>query len=90
MHKSKKEARRCTELHVLLRGGLISELEAHPQPRFDLVVNEVPICAYIADFRYRDSDGDVVVEDTKGWKTAEYKLKNRLMLACHGIDVKET
>lgn len=89
MHHSAKEARRCTELHVLQRGGLISDLEAHPQPRFDLAVNGVEICRYMADFAYTQ-EGERVVEDVKGHKTREYELKCRLMLACHGIEVKET
>jgi hypothetical protein len=91
MHHSRKETKRCNELHALLRGGLIRDLEAHPQPAFDLKVNEVKICRYISDFRYVDvATGETVVEDCKGFRTREYELKRRLMLAIHGIDVRET
>lgn len=48
---------------------------------------------YVADFVYRDADGQLVVEDTKGCKKgAAYDLfviKRKLMLFVHGIKVKE-
>jgi hypothetical protein len=91
MHHSKKESKRCTELHVMQAGGLIRDLEAHPQPRYDLEVNGVDVLRYIADFRYVDVDtGETVVEDVKGFKTEIYQIKKRLLLACHGIEVRET
>ena len=47
-------------------------------------------CAYYADFTYFDNrTGETVVEDTKGFKTPEYKLKRKLMLYVHGIRIKE-
>lgn len=46
-------------------------------------------CAYIADFVYTEK-GNVVVEDVKGFKTADYKIKRKLMLAVHGIRIKES
>ena len=52
LHHSRKEATRCNELHVLQAGGIVSELEAHPQPHFDLAVNGVEVCRYFADFSY--------------------------------------
>jgi len=90
MHQSTAEARRCNELHLMQQGGLIQELEAHPQPRFDLEVNGVKVCKYLADFQYVDAEtGQTIVEDVKGWRTEVYKLKRKLMLACHGIEVEE-
>lgn len=48
-------------------------------------------CRYRADFVYTDlSTGEIVVEDTKGVLTPEYKIKRKLMLYIHGIRVKET
>lgn len=89
-HQSQLESRRCTELHLMQKGGLIRDLEAHPQPRFRLDVNGVHVCSYIADFRWTECDsGEVVVADAKGFKTREYELKKRLMLACHGIEICE-
>lgn len=46
--------------------------------------------AYIADFVYFDNRSkEMVVEDTKGFKTPEYKLKRKMMLYFHGIQIKE-
>lgn len=45
--------------------------------------------SYIADFVYRDKDGNVVVEDAKGMRTKEYIIKRKLMLYKNGIRIKE-
>lgn len=46
---------------------------------------------YVADFVYYDNDARaLVVEDCKGFRTAEYKLKKALMLDRYGIRIKET
>lgn len=44
---------------------------------------------YIADFVYKDKDGNVVVEDAKGVRTKEYILKKKMMRALLGIEIKE-
>ena len=45
---------------------------------------------YIADFVYIDLyTGEKVVEDTKGMRTPEYRIKRKLMLYVHGIRVRE-
>lgn len=44
---------------------------------------------YIADFVYKDKDGNIVVEDAKGMKTKEYILKKKMMRAFLGIEIKE-
>lgn len=46
-------------------------------------------CVYVADFVYQQ-DGETVVEDVKGRRTKEYKIKKKLMLYQHGIQIKET
>ena len=47
-------------------------------------------CAYIADFVYWDlKNAKQVVEDAKGVRTPEYKIKRKLMLYIHGIRVVE-
>lgn len=43
---------------------------------------------YIADFTY-SQDGKQVVEDAKGFRTKDYKLKKKLMLYLHGIEIRE-
>lgn len=44
---------------------------------------------YIADFVYKDKEGNTVVEDTKGMKTKEYVLKRKMMLNLYGIRIQE-
>ena len=48
---------------------------------------EKAVC-YIADFVYREGDR-MVVEDAKGVRTPEYILKRKLMLARHGVKIRE-
>ena len=45
--------------------------------------------SYVADFVYRDKAGNTIVEDVKGVRTAEYKIKRKLMFWIKGIRVKE-
>ena len=90
LHHSKLEARRCDELGLLERAGEISGLIAHPQPGYDFTVNGKDICRYVADFEYVDRDGNVVTEDTKGFRTEVYKLKAKLFEALYGRPILET
>jgi len=84
---SKAEARRYTDLLLMERGGAIRDLEL--QPRYPLVVNGVKVGTYVADFRYVDEAGRVVVEDVKGVRTAVYRIKRLLMRALYGIEIEE-
>ena len=92
---SKKEAARYAELRLLLRAGVISDLRR--QVRFELIPKQTDengktiesSAAYIADFVYKDKDGNNVVEDTKGFRTDTYVLKRKLMLFLKGIRIKE-
>ncbi|MBQ5655955.1 MAG: DUF1064 domain-containing protein [Bacteroidaceae bacterium] len=90
---SRKEANRYRELKLLERAGKITELKRQikyiliPSQRIDGKVVERP-CAYVADFVYK-KDGEVIVEDTKGFKTKEYVIKRKLMLHVYGIRIKE-
>ncbi|WP_373325659.1 DUF1064 domain-containing protein [Sporomusa paucivorans] len=82
---SKKEAVKYQELKLLKMAGEIVELEL--QPEFVLqeayIRHGKPIKAivYRADFRAKYKDGRVVVMDTKGFRTKEYLLKKKLLLA---------
>lgn len=86
---SKWEAERYLYIKSLELAGRVKDLEL--QVRFNLIVNDQKICAYIADFRYKreDKDGEwhEIVEDAKGVETPEFKLKKKLMKACLGIDI---
>ncbi len=46
-------------------------------------------CNYYADFTYKDENGKLVVEDTKGDKTDKYIIKRKLMLYIHKIKIRE-
>lgn len=93
-YDSKKERDRATQLKFMKLAGEISDLreqvkyELIPSQKIDGKVVEKP-CAYIADFVYKDKDGNEVVEDTKGFRTSEYIIKRKLMLHVHGIKIKE-
>lgn len=94
VYDSKKEHKRAQELYLLERAGEISELRG--QVRFDLLPSQridgkvvERACSYIADFVYKDKEGRLVVEDTKGVKTKDYIIKRKLMLYVHGIRVRE-
>lgn len=84
---SKKEKARWMDLRLEERAGAIKDLKR--QVVYPLEVNGMLICDYIADMVY-ERNGLVVCEDAKGFKTPEYKLKAKLMLACHGVEILET
>lgn len=84
---SKAEAARYSQLKLLERAGTISDLKVHTRWRID--VNGRHVTTYIDDFSYRDSGGELVVEDVKGHKTGVYKLKRALMSAVHGVEIRE-
>lgn len=51
-------------------------------------------CAYYADFVYTDTQtGEQIVEDVKGYRDGQayalFKIKRKLMLYVHGIQIKE-
>lgn len=94
-YDSKKEYYRAQQLKILLKAGVISDLRE--QVAFILIpsqtnsegITERPV-KYIADFVYIDNaTGQMVVEDTKGFRTPEYIIKRKLMLLMHGITIKE-
>ena len=94
---SKHEAQRWAELKLLERAGEICELERQvsfcliPTQRDEITGKVIEREAkYIADFVYRDRKTyKLIVEDAKGMKTEVYKLKKKLMLYRHGIQIRE-
>lgn len=84
---SKKEANRYLELRSLLEQGEIKNLRR--QVKYPFVLNSVTVATYIADYVYEDRYGNEIVEDVKGFRTREYKIKRKLMLALYNIEVKE-
>ena len=88
--RSKREAVRYTELKLLQQAGQIVSL--YLQPSFDLHAPETvrPIGRYVADFSYTDArNGEVIVEDVKGFKTPLYQWKKKHAEAEHGIQIRE-
>lgn len=93
-YASTKEHKRANELKLMQRAGLITNLRE--QVKYVLIPTQRDAagnllekeCSYYADFVY-DKNGVTVVEDTKGFRTTEYKLKRKLMLYVHGISIKE-
>lgn len=97
---SKAEARRYCQLKDMETRGEIYSLGL--QKRFPLWAWDttqrtpagIKVCDYVADFvYYRKVDGEptYVVEDAKGSAktiTPLFRLKKKMMLACHGIEVK--
>ena len=102
---SRKEYHRWCELCQLERVGKITELQRQVKYVLIPTQYEPPTatkngklkrgkmlereCSYYADFVYTEK-GKTVVEDVKGFRTADYKIKRKLMLHVHGIRIKET
>lgn len=91
---SKREANRWAELRLLERAGKIEKLKR--QVKYLLIPSQYRDgkciereASYIADFVYY-KDGHLVVEDCKGFRTPEYKLKRKLMLERYDIRLVET
>lgn len=85
-HASGREARRCDELHLLERAGEITHLEIEPQ--FWFVIDGIQVkhtngrrVGYKPDFTYRERDGSVVAEDSKGVRTEAYVLRAAMFRA---------
>lgn len=91
---SKAEHKRWQYLAMLEKAGEIRDLKL--QVPFLLIPSQVRPSGgieratnYIADFSYTTVDGVYVVEDVKGAVTPEFRLKRKLMLFVHGVEVKE-
>ena len=94
---SQKEARRYTELKLLVRVGEISELELQKSfvlaesVKFNNEPRAKPAIRYVADFAYMEN-GVMIVEDVKSKATKSlpvYRMKKHLMKSVHGIEIQE-
>ena len=82
---SNAEAKRYVDLKKLERGRAIKNLSL--QPRFLLQEGFINIhtgkkekaIEYVADFQYTENN-ETIIEDVKGFKTADYKIKRKLFL----------
>lgn len=82
VYDSKKEAKRAAVLQQWEKFGVITGLRR--QVAFELQPGytnnqgkKIRPITYVADFVYQ-REGKLIVEDTKGFKTPEYKLKKKL------------
>ena len=94
---SQKEARRYTELKLLVRVGEISELELQKSfvlaesVKFNNEPRAKPAIRYVADFTYIEN-GVMIVEDVKSKATKSlpvYRMKKHLMKSVHDIEIQE-
>lgn len=93
-YDSRKEHKRAAQLKLMQRAGIISNLRE--QVKYVLIPTQRDYagnllereCSYYADFVY-DRSGKTIVEDTKGVRTPEYRIKRKLMLLVYGISIKE-
>ena len=93
-HPSKKEARRCGELHLMQRGGAIRDLRT--QAAFPLFgMGGLPLMSQgraggshkrqlrmTWDFAYTDERG-AVVEDSKGMALTDFQLRLSVFQSCY-------
>lgn len=90
---SAKEAKRFVKLREMQEAGRIQGLRLQVPfellPSFECEGVKYRGMKYIADFVYY-RDGKQVVEDVKGVKTAEYKLKKKLMAFINHINIEES
>ena len=90
---SKKEANYYIYLKMLEDAGKIVDLELQRkfvlQPTFKLNEKTYRAITYIADFVYKDQEGQTHVVDTKGYRTQVYKIKKKLFMKKYGIEIEE-
>lgn len=90
---STKEAKRYAKLRDMEEAGKIQHLRL--QVPFELVPSfecdgvKYREMKYVADFVYV-REGKVVVEDCKGFKTPEYKMKKKLMAYINHVNIEES
>ncbi|MDR3124477.1 MAG: DUF1064 domain-containing protein [Endomicrobium sp.] len=90
---SKKEADRYQVLVMLEKGGKISDLKIQPkfvlQDAFYVGSKKYLPITYTADFTYYDSDSKKeIVEEVKGFKTDDYRIRKKMFLKRYGGSVK--
>ena len=95
---SKKEAERYKVLKKMQADGLIHDLERQPKfmlipsQRFETTGRRERGVDYVADFRYKDKLGQIIVEDVKSAITAKdkvYRIKRKLVKYFHDVEIIE-
>jgi hypothetical protein len=86
---SEKERRVWQDLELRAKAGEITHLRR--QVAYPLIVNGQLVASYVADYVWVEG-AMTVVADAKSEYTRKlpvYRLKRKLMQACHGIDIQE-
>lgn len=95
---SKKEAERYKVLKSMQADGLINDLECQPKfmlipsQYFDTTGRRERGVDYVADFRYKDNLGQIIVEDVKSAITAKdkvYRIKRKMVKYFHDVEIIE-
>lgn len=95
---SKKEAERYKVLKSMQADGLINDLEIQPKfmlipsQHFETTSRRERGVDYVADFRYKDNLGQIIVEDVKSAITAKdkvYRIKRKMVKYFHDVEIIE-
>jgi hypothetical protein len=86
-HASGREAKRCGELHLLLRAGVLTALVV--EPTFELHLGGEAIimgnghkAKYRPDFTYQEN-GQTIAEDVKGFIVRDFPLRAAIFRHCY-------
>jgi hypothetical protein len=92
-YDSMREYKRWSALCGYEQAGLITNLERQvtyvlaPSVKLAGEKRAKPALRYVADFKYLDENGQIVVEDAKGHETDVSRIKRHLMQSVQGISV---
>ena len=86
-HPSKREAKRCDELHLLQACGQIANLQVEPQFWFEIAGKPLKLrngrrAGYKPDWSYTEK-GQSVAEDVKGYAARDFPLREALFRHLH-------
>lgn len=88
---SKKEANYAKELDFCKKSHDKSSrvVSYEMQVPYQIILNGIKICKYLADFKVLYADDRIEIVDVKGVKTQTYRLKKKLVEAQYGIKIIE-
>ena len=94
---SKREANYYNTLKLLKRAGEVLKIDLQPEFPYNMYCTVPGIndgsrvyakqYKYVADFRVFYKDGHIEIIDTKGFSTAEFKRKKKIIEAIYGIEI---
>ena len=81
VYHSKSEAEYAQRLDFQVKARIVHHWT--PQVTIPIIVNNVPICKVVVDFKVFNVDGTVDLVEIKGFETETFRLKKKLLLACY-------